>query len=289
MLHHLISISSALISPLLSAMVGLLLCLGLAGAGFRRTAGVIGVLSVSWLWTWSTPAASTRLRAHMESTFPPRHTASIEAAEAIVVLGGAISPAHMDRQVPQLTSAADRLLEAARLYAAGKAPLLVLSGGKDPRNDGSEAEAMRTLLGSWGVPPAAMLLEDRSHTTAENAACSSELLHARGIRKILLVTSAMHMGRARSLFEAAGLQVTAVGADYHRHVAPEGLGAWVPNTEALDVSARALKEWIGSKIVHCSSCAWRLVKCPKAKQIPHVDLPSYLKLGKKSAAAPSAA
>ena len=53
-----------------------------------------------------------------------------------------------------------------------------------------------------------MVLEERSLNTRQNAAYGAELLKARGIDRILLVTSALHMPRAVALFKAQGLQVS---------------------------------------------------------------------------------
>jgi len=88
-----------------------------------------------------------------------------------VMLGGGIEPARRGRSaLPDLRNAADRVWHAARLYHAGKAPLLVLSGGSDTGTYAtSEAMAMQQLLLQMGVPEAAMLLEEASRNTQQNA------------------------------------------------------------------------------------------------------------------------
>jgi uncharacterized SAM-binding protein YcdF (DUF218 family) len=96
-----------------------------------------------------------------------------------------------------------------------------------------------------GVPATAMLLEGQSRTTTENAADTARLLQARGIRKILLVTSALHMRRARGLFERAGFEVVPAPTDYEVVQRPFRLLDVMPDTEALDGSGRAIKEIVG--------------------------------------------
>jgi uncharacterized SAM-binding protein YcdF (DUF218 family) len=104
---------------------------------------------------------------------------------------------------------------------------------------------MAILLQDLGVPQHAMLLEEASRNTRENAAFSATLLKARGIRHILLVTSALHMPRALPLFAAQGLQADPAPTDFEAHLSPPGVLAWLPDASALDGSGRAIKELVG--------------------------------------------
>ena len=235
----------ALISPLGTALALWLLALLLLMLRWRRLAVTAGMLGGLWLAVWSTPELSYRLQALTEAAFPPQAAAALPPAPALVVLGGGIAPPGAGDVAPDLSSAADRVWFAAQLYHAGKAPLLILAGGSDPSvSRTSEAAAMQRLLTDLGVPAAAMLREERSRNTRENARFSAELLRERGIEQILLVTSALHMRRALGLFEATGLQVIPAATDHEAKRAPPGL-RWIPSTDALDASGRTLKEWVG--------------------------------------------
>jgi uncharacterized SAM-binding protein YcdF (DUF218 family) len=90
------------------------------------------------------------------------------------------------------------------LYRAGRAPLLLLSGGGAPV---AESEVMAELARAAGVPATALLCEDRSRNTAENAVRSARLLRARGLRRIVLVSQRAHLFRAGMLFRLAGLDI----------------------------------------------------------------------------------
>ena len=162
-------------------------------------------------------------------------------------MGGAVSPPQLGGSEIHLHSAADRVWYAARLFHAGKAPLLILSGGSDPEYQAfSEARAMATFLSDLRVPDQAMVLEEQSRNTRQNAAYSAALLKARGIDRILLVTSALHMPRAMALFTARGLQVIPAPTDFEASQLPQpGLLAWLPDVGALDASGRAIKELVG--------------------------------------------
>ena len=191
------------------------------------------------------PVASNWLIGQVEARYPVVAVQALPKAQAVVVLGGAMRAATLAQPLPGLNAAADRVWHAARLYHAGKAPLLVLSGGTDARvNLTSEAEAMRVLLHDLGVPNAVMLLEGNSRTTQENARFTADLLRQRGMDHILLVTSALHMRRAVAHFEAVGMRVTPAATDYEATPVP-GMRGLLPDAEALDKSGRGLKELVG--------------------------------------------
>ena len=128
---------------------------------------------------------------------------------------------------------------------AGKAPVVVLSGGADLAFSATtEAEAMRELMLDFGVDNEAMLLETRSRNTLENARLSVNILNERDVDTVILVTSALHMQRALAKFKDEGIGVIPAATD-HEVLRRPGWLDWLPDTAALDGSARAMKEWVG--------------------------------------------
>lgn len=235
----------ALISPLGSALFGGLLALILGFAARRRLALGLGVLSLAWLWGWSLPVTSNAIRGYLENQHPAVNASAMPEAGAIVVLGGGTSPLSYGEPYPNLNAASDREWHGARLYQAGKAPLLILTGGHDPKYRAtSSAEAMRRFMSALGVPDSAMLLEERSRNTTQNADFTADILEERGISRILLVTSALHMPRSVALFEAQGLEVILAATDHEVRPLPTWRN-WLPGTDALDGSSRAIKEIVG--------------------------------------------
>jgi uncharacterized SAM-binding protein YcdF (DUF218 family) len=98
------------------------------------------------------------------------------------------------------------------------------------------------------VPEQALLIEDQSRTTFENALRTRALLGERlgeGTHTIALVTSAFHMGRSVLWFEKAGFTVYPVRADIR--VLHENRKFWdhLPKPQALDESTTAIKEYLG--------------------------------------------
>jgi uncharacterized SAM-binding protein YcdF (DUF218 family) len=244
------AIVTMLVSPLGAALALWLLALLLESARAWRSSRAVALLGFSWLLMWSMPTPSLALRERLEKDYPPVEAAALPAAPAIVLLAGGADPPVPPRADPNLFSSADRMWFAARLYRAGRAPLVVLSGGADPaRSPTSEAEAMQRLLRDFGVPDSAMLLETASRTTGENAQFTAQLLGERRIGRVLLVTSALHMERAKREFEAAGIEVIPAPTDHEGVAPPAGLRGWLPDSGALDGSSRAFKELVGRQAV----------------------------------------
>lgn len=134
-----------------------------------------------------------------------------EPAGTVVVLGAGLDGG----AVPAVL--ASRLEQAAALYragaAAGRPPVLVLSGGATADGGPTEAAAMAAHLGLLGVPAGDLLLEERSTTTQENLAHSAALLAGRGLAApVVVVTSDFHVRRVAALARRAGLRVAVVGA-----------------------------------------------------------------------------
>jgi uncharacterized SAM-binding protein YcdF (DUF218 family) len=241
------------ILPLFVYPFGLsLLLLGIASALRRRAAWTRALCfsALLLLLLFSSGGVSQLLLRSLEDRYPPPPIESIPHAEAIVVLGGGTSNAPAaPGQAPELGDASNRLLYAARLFRAGKAPLILFSGGAVPFlltwRQGSEAEAAAQLLQEWAVPGQAILLEDKSRNTRENALLSRPILQSRGVTRILLVTSAFHMPRASAVFRKLGFQVIPAPADYRTPEDESPLLLFLPSVDSLAGTDLALKEWLG--------------------------------------------
>jgi uncharacterized SAM-binding protein YcdF (DUF218 family) len=245
------AIATDLVSPLgtalmLAVLAAVLTLWGRGRARWRRAARWTAGLAVAWLWLWSTPVASHALRAWLEAQAGPAAVQDVPAAPVIVVLGDGIRGARApERPYPNLTQAADRVWHAARLYHAGKAARVVLSGGATRPDDASEAQSMQVFLQDLGVPAAAIIQEPDSLNTRANALQTARLLRAQGVERVILVTSALHMRRARRDFEAQGVQLHPAPTDFEALGRQHDARDWLPRAEALEGSARAFKECVG--------------------------------------------
>jgi uncharacterized SAM-binding protein YcdF (DUF218 family) len=242
-------LSKLAVSLVMPLSLALLLVVAAAAFGLIRRRVFPGLLvtAVVLLWTASTPALSSLLIGSLENRFPPQPITKIPPAEAIVVLGGGVVPPEPPRIEIELNSASDRLLHTARLYRAGKAPLVIASGGgiQVLRGESPEAPAMSLLLQEWGVPATAILVESRSLNTRQNAFFSKQLLAEMHVDRILLVTSALHMPRALATFEAVGFEVQPAATDYHI-TERDGFSptALLPLAGSLAATTLALREYI---------------------------------------------
>lgn len=217
---------------------------------WRRRGFAFGLvlLSLVLLAVASSPTFSNYLSASLERQYPPLPVAESPAADAIVVLGGGIGAAVVPALELDLGDAADRVRHAARLFLAGKAPLVIASGGALPWLDaaGPEAPRMGRLLREWGVPEGEILLEPDSRNTRENAVNTQRLLSERGIGAVLLVTSAQHMPRALGAFRAVGVEAIPSPTDFQ--AAPLTLPTalrYLPDAEALYHTTLAAREYLG--------------------------------------------
>ncbi len=247
MLFLLGKILPPLVLPLGLALGAGLLALASLARGRSRTAAGLLAFSLVWLWGWSTPLVSSTFSRSLTDRYPPRRAEVLPAADAIVLLGGGVHPITGDMAYPDMRDAADRVWHAARLYQAGKAPLILASGGKvwDSAETQAAADAMRTLLGAFGVPDSAIVTESASRNTRQNATLSAELAAERGIRRVLLVTSGWHMPRSVAAFRRVGLDVIPATTDSPRLLPKPWIFAIIPDTVALRDSSRALREHLG--------------------------------------------
>ncbi len=121
------------------------------------------------------------------------------AVDAIVVLGAA---QYDGRPSPQLAA---RLDHAADLYQQGLAPLVVVTGGKQPADRYTEAAASALYLVARGVPPAVIVQEDRGRSTWESLEGVAGLLRERGVGRVLIVTDPYHSLRSRLIAGEVGM------------------------------------------------------------------------------------
>jgi uncharacterized SAM-binding protein YcdF (DUF218 family) len=193
----------------------------------------------------STDAGARLLVRPLENLTAPLAAGAEKQAQAVVVLAAGNmehAPEYGGNSPDSIALA--RLRYGARLQHRSGLPLLVTGGNAIPeRGVPPKAEAMaRALREDFRTP--VQWVESASATTAENAELSARLLKPAGVRTVLLVTDAMHMPRARRVFERAGLQVVAAPTVF-RAWGPLSASSFLPSADALASSYYAVYEWIG--------------------------------------------
>jgi uncharacterized SAM-binding protein YcdF (DUF218 family) len=182
---------------------------------------------------------------------PPQPMQVGESYEIGIVLGGMTS---YDRTTKEgyFNISSDRFIQTALLYKKGHIKKILVSGGQNgvfKEDDFSEASFIKNNLSHLGIPAENILTEDSSRNTVENAKFCKQLLQKDQLEtnKIVLITSAFHMQRAKSIFEKQGFSIRAYpcaisllpGATKFK------LHQLLPSTKAMDWWQTLLKELAG--------------------------------------------
>jgi uncharacterized SAM-binding protein YcdF (DUF218 family) len=233
--------------PLLVLPLGITFLLLGWGIGRRRWMPVKGAFAL--LWILATPLTAQGLWRWIERPWQPLQPQSMPTARAIVVLGGGRHPAPGPLRRTEWMDA-DRFFGGLDLYRARRAPLILFTGGALAlqSNLPTEGEVHRQQALALGLPPQALAVTPFVRNTAEEARAVAAQL-PRGSR-VLLVTSAFHMARARALFERQGFEVVPYPVDFQARGDWAGsvLGDfryWFPTADGLEGSSRALREALG--------------------------------------------
>lgn len=174
----------------------------------------------------------------------------IEPYEVGIVLGGyANFNAASPPGVLTFHQAGNRLMAALALYQTGKVKRLLLSGGAGQLLGDAppEADAVRAFLLQCAVPDSAILVENRSRNTHENAEFSKQMLDSIAPpHRYLLITSSWHIRRAAACFDKTGLRCDTFGTDYLTETNRGNWLSWLePDWKALLKWELLLKEWAG--------------------------------------------
>jgi uncharacterized SAM-binding protein YcdF (DUF218 family) len=125
-----------------------------------------------------------------------------EKTEAIIVLGAA----QYNGRPTDVFKA--RLDHAAALWHAGVAPTIVVTGGKQPGDEFTEAGAGADYLHELDVPDESILRETTGTSSWESLAASARFLQERGIQRVTLVSDPFHSLRIRLIAEELGFDAS---------------------------------------------------------------------------------
>lgn len=205
----------------------------------RRAALVMLSVATLWIWLCSTPAFAGWLQRGLEHPYTQTKADAYPKADVIVVLGGDELPqSDTNWGADDAEARPTRLGFGLQLFRSSRAGTILLSG-----ND--QALQMAEKLQEQGVPASALITEDASANTHQNALYSAIILKRKKLLRILLVTSGIHMTRAMASFKQQGLAVIPARAlDPDDGFAPMDR-PWWPKRAALRLSTHCLREYLG--------------------------------------------
>ena len=213
---------------------------------FRLSAVLLVIAGLAWVLAWSLPITSLYLGGRLESQHPYKLPRDLPRADVIVIFGGNTQANRANWFEPyNRATAVDRIDLAEALYLAGRAPRILISGSA---LDGkvSEAQMIARLLRQRGIPDSAILLENNSRNTYENARFTDIIMRGQKLKSALLVTSALHMPRAAGSLQKRGIQVTAAsGAPQIVLPLNNPPELWRPHFRSLEASRTIIKEYLG--------------------------------------------
>jgi uncharacterized SAM-binding protein YcdF (DUF218 family) len=191
------------------------------------------------------PAAGWLLAAAVERRAPITELPQGEA-DAIVVLGSNHFPSNPSVKLAEPGFVTYiRTAHAAWLYRHWRRIPVLASGGTGAAGDPRVADLMRRQLMLSGVPGDWISVDPNSLNTYQNAVESARLLLPRGIRRIALVTDALHMPRAERAFRKQGFDVVRAACCYRTDERRTLRDLLLPDEWALRVNSLVLHEMAG--------------------------------------------
>lgn len=197
-------------------------------------------------YLFATPIVSETIFKYVEKGQLRKEISSIPKADAIVVLGGMFNYVKIEGGGKNEWMDPDRFFGGVELYKAGKAKQLIFTGAKmswAEKYQETEGEALKKYAVEFGVPDTAIKISAIVTTTEDESKEVRKLLPF--TNKIILVTSAYHMPRSKSLFERQGFEVITFPVDSKVSFEATTILDYLPEADSFKKSETAIRELIG--------------------------------------------
>ena len=204
-------------------------------------------IAIGFLYILSTPIFSNNFFKLVEGSEYRKPISAIDSADAIVVLSGILEINEVGDSTYVEWGDPDRFFGGIALFKAGKAQRLIFTGGKMPWDKAkkTEGEVLKEYSISNRIPSEKIFVTKDVENTADEAVAVKELISP--IKRIILVTSAFHMYRAKRLFEKQGFEVIPYKVDYK--TSGESVITvldFLPSAENLKITETGIREKIAS-------------------------------------------
>lgn len=214
----------------------------------RRRRRLYGAAGLAVLLLASSPPIANALLWRLEHSAPSTYRADV-TYDAVILLGGVVDEqATAASGQPSYNDNVERLIMTHRLLRDGNARIAIVSGAASSEEFAAygESAVLARQLEDWGIAKERIISEDKARNTRENAVYTKEIARARGLSRVLVVTSAFHMPRAAECFAAVDMKVDTLGVDYRADPpAYLGLGKFLPRAHSLGITAMVVREIFG--------------------------------------------
>ena len=215
-----------------------------------RFACGLTVTSLVVLYLASTPLVARWVAESLERQNPPVDPVTMPVADAIVVLGGSMYATVGPDGTTLLYArhASDRFETAMQAFSAGRAPIIAFGGGgTGVPGTPTEGEWNRARAIARGAPADRAIAGPVALYTSDESEGIARVLRERGVKRIILCSSAVHLPRACMNYEKLGFEVTPLPSDFATRGAAEEW-SWallIPRGMALSQVDAGVKEWMG--------------------------------------------
>jgi uncharacterized SAM-binding protein YcdF (DUF218 family) len=247
-----------------------LILLALAGTAllfsrFARTARGLLIASMVGIVVLGISPVGKVLLYILETRFPA-WTPSADAPTGFIVLGGSVDPdVSAGHSQIALTDAAERLTivpELARRYPTAR---IIFTGGNGSLFGGSaEADYVRQLFASFGIPQERIEVEGRSRNTLENAQFTKPLAAPKPGDRWVMISSAYHMPRAMAAFRNVDFDVEAFPVDWQFAGRSDLYWPFRSFIAGLGLTDGAVREFIGLLVYRLTGHSRELFPAPRS-------------------------
>ena len=214
------------ILPLLTAPISVVLFLLVIGLVMKRS--TFSVFGLAILLIFSNPLFAEWAIRQAEKPFVPINIVTLQKSDFVVVLSGDVA----------------RFETALRILENGKADKMIVTAGITPweRKKLSDGHQYLNIAKQRGLNPENIMITEVAQNTEQEVLEISKIIPIKS--NLTVVTSAVHMTRAKMLFEKAGFNIVAFPIKFFSGHKTTPM-SFIPSASALHRSTRIYREFQG--------------------------------------------
>ncbi len=231
------------ILPIIVSPLGLIIILLFFGVFRKRM--LPSMIALILLIILSLPIVSRQLIKFLEQGYTLISPNNVDTADTVIVLSGMIRTIKQNNEIYyEFSDAVDRVFAGIELLKLNKAQKIILTRGKLPWSLGMpEGEFLAQFVKSQGINKNQVILTEVVQNTNDEAIAVSKILPKNS--KIILVTSAFHMPKAKTVFENQNLKVIPYAVDFRLGEKKMDVLDFLPQANAFKDSSFYFREIIG--------------------------------------------